>query len=579
MSIQNSNLANYGYDTVVAVTQKGINNAIETYYNDTHTFSALSLYFIKDADGTPKQVDLSGITVGSNSINVDPLSGTAKTPLTQAQINIIKSSNLWFAFNLYIGNPAGYAAAKYLIINPGSNTVNYDLLCKTLHVAFWNPDNSTWVDVLQTSKEEFNINASVNLETVISNANITQTVQNGIDYIMSTYNLSSTDLNIQQLLFDADSAVVSPTSTLTQVDPSCSVFKPLIQQFAKSYFATYLAQAPALDYAVTQNNTSTLLPTKMDIFAGAFVDSSGNPITNPTEDQQDLATLNYLFATGTDPLNGGKQFNWNWLEDNGTTSHNPDLDPTADVNKYDGAIAIRRDAFASYFHKQLTPYVLSNYYKATSIDVGNAFVGTPEYTIEIDWFPLNSTDGVQKFNPGMAGLAPDTLLSYECTSRISQEGWATNGSMTVNTFFYLTLAVDTPSYPQTTSANLILTQALWVIIDSVNSGTISNPDYNKHVISKTYVDNFSVVIDSNGDLNLVNTGSKLTDTSDPNPPTYISEAMQMFKNWGTAYAFTAVPVTMPKQFVFPGGNAFTFQDAQFSKNSDVVCHIKYMAEN
>jgi hypothetical protein len=579
MSLQQSYLAQpgYGYDMVVSVTQKGLNNGIQTYYDDTHTFSAVSFYFIKGTDGAPKQVDLSGIIVGDTSINIDPLSGTAKVPLTQAQINTIKASNLWFAFNMYIGNPAG-DVQNYLTINPGSNTVDYYLLCKTLHVAFWNPDNSSWVDILQNTKNEFNINATISLQPVISNNNITKTVQNGINYIMSTYNLSSTDLNIQQLLFDADTAVLSPTSTLTGLASSCSVFTPLMQQFAKSYFSTYLVQAPALDYAVTQNNTSTLLPTNMVFFTNAFVDGTGKPYASPTEDQQDLATLSYLFSTGSDSLTAGKQFNWNFLDDNGS-SHNPDLDTNADVNKYDGTIAINRNAFAKYLHKQLESYVLGNYYKATSIDVGNAFAGTPEYTIEIDWVSLNSNDGVQPLNVSMVGAGPDTLLSYACSSNVAQEGWASNGSMTANVLFMLTLVVDTPNYGQTCSKDFILTQTIWVHINSINSGTISNPDYNKYVISKTYTDTFSLVIDNSGDLNLVNTNSKLSDYSDPNPPTYINEAMQMFKNWNTAAAFEKVPVTMPQQFVFPGGNAFIFKDAEFSEYSDLVCHIKYLSED
>ena len=569
----------YGYDMVVSVTQKGLNNAIETYYNDTHTFKPVSFYFTKNTDGTPLQVDQSNII---SQAGIDPLSGTATKPLTQDQINALKGSNLWFAFSIYIGNPPhipGTPPPNYLIINPGSNTVDYYLLCRTLHVAFWNPDNNTWVEILQTKEEDFKINATVNLHTLTSSNNITEVVQNGISYIMSTYNLSSTDLNIQQLLFDADSAVVSPTSTLTGLDSSCSVFASLMQQFAKSYFSTYLAQAPALDYAVTQNNTSSLLPTCMSLFTGAFVDGKGNPVP-VTKDGAiaGLSTINYLFSTNGDALNAGKQFNWNYLDDNGN-SQDPDTDSNADVNKYDGVIAINRHAFANYFHQQLKHYVLTNCYKATGIKIGNAYAGTPEYTIDIDWFPYNAGGGVQPLDLSMVGSGPDTLLSYGCSSMVTQEGWAEKGSMTVNTLFGLTLQVDTPEYGQTCSKNLILTQEISVFINSIQSGTSSNPDYAKYVISKTYVDTFTWLIDNSGNINLSNTNSQCLDYSDQNPPEYIIEAMVNFKNWNTAAAFTQVPVTMPRQFVFPGGNAFALKDAQFSAYSDAVCHIKYQAQD
>lgn len=586
MSLSQSYLVQpaYGYDMVASLTQKGINNAIYYYYNDATIngvpiFSVVNCYFIKNTDGTPKQVGLSDITVNGASINVDPLSGTAKVPLNQSQIDTIKASNLWFAFSIYIGNPVGDSSATYLTVNPGSNTVDFYLQCKTLHVAFWNSDNSAWVDITQNAKNEFNINATVNLQTVISNNNITDDVQNGVNYIIKTYNLSSTDLNIQQLLFDAESAIVSPASTISGLDSSCSVFTPLMQQFAKSYFATYVAQAPALDYAITQNNTSSLLPTSMELFTGAYVDGNGNPVPVTKDDAiANLSTINYLFSTNGDALKPAKQFNWNFLDDNG--SPDPNLDTNADVNKYDGTVAINRNAFANYLHKQLETYVLNNYYKATSIDVGNAFVGTPEYIIEIDWpRVLNAGDGVQPLNTSMVGAGPDTLLSYSCSSNVTQEGWASNGSMTASVVFMLTLAVDTPNYGQTCSKDFILTQTIWVHINSVNSGTISNPDYNKYVISKTYTDTFSLVIDNSGNLNLLNTNSQVHDNSDTNPPVYITDAMQMFTNWNTAAAFTQVPVTMPQQFVFPGGNAFTFKDAAFSAYSDLVCHVKYLSED
>jgi len=577
MSLSQSNLihSQYGYGMVASITQKGLNNAIETYYNDTHTFSAISYYFIKDTDGTPKQVDLSGITAGGSAINIDPLSGTAKVPLTQTQINTIKESNLWFAFNIFIGNPAGYAAAKYLTINPGSNTVDYYLLCRTLHVVFWNPDNSTWVDVLQTSKEEFNINAAVSLQTVTSNNNITPTVQNGINYIMSTYNLSSTDLNIQQLLFDANSAVVSPTSTLSQVDPSCSVFKPLMQQFAKSYFNTYLAQAPALDYAVTQNNTSSLLPTSMELFAGAFVDGNGNPYATPTEDQQDLATLNYLFSADGSPLNPGKQFNWNFLDDNGA-SHNPDMDTNADVNKFDGAIAVNRDAFAKYLDNHLKSYALGNCW-TPSITVGTNPALQYEYDVDINFDTYAPYCGVQAFDENqIMGGSPDRLVSYLHNGTDTKTGWSNGDTMTVGTHFQL--LVDVSAVMQT----LTISQGLWISVTATGNPILEgHPPYKGSPVNKTYTDTFSINVDDTGNLCLTNIKSEPGDTSDnpANIPQYVSDALSRWVKWTDAADFKDLPVIMPKQFVFPGGNAFDFKDAKFSDTSDLVCHVKYLSEN
>ncbi len=577
MSLSQSYLAQpaYGYDMVASVTQKGINNAIETYYNDTHTFSAVSFYFIKNTDGTPLQVDQSVIT--SQTGGVDPLSGTAKIPLTQAQINAVKGSNLWFAFNIYIGNPAGYAGAEYLTINPGSNTVDYYLLCKTLHVAFWNPDNSTWVDILQNTKEEFNINATVNLQTVISSNNVTNDVQNGINYIIKTYNLSSTDLNIQQLLFDADSAVVSPTSTLSGLDSSCSVFTPLMQQFTKSYFATYLAQAPALDYAVTQNNTSTLLPTSMSLFTGALVDSKGNPVPVTKDDAvADLSTINYLFATNGNTLNAGKQFNWNYLDDNGN-SQDPDKDSNADVNKYDGAIAINRDAFAKYLGSRLLPYVMENCLQP-SISVGTDMYQN-EWDVDFTQGALEPlAKGFQPFSQSAVEMdGSDMLLYYASNTSQRSGGWQAADYLSWQNAFELSAVLA--------GQTLTISQTMTVNIDTVWSGNAPGCAAKGTPVNRTYTDVFNIVIDDSGMPCFINTSSTPAHKDDTTaftpsqPPANIIGSLNGLISSLTAGNFDQLPVIMPTTFVFPGGNAFNFKDAQFSDNSDLVCHVKYLSEN
>jgi hypothetical protein len=84
-----------------------------------------------------------------------------------------------------------------------------------------------------------------------------------------------------------------------------------------------------------------------------------------------------------------------------------------------------------------------------------------------------------------------------------------------------------------------------------------------------------VIVDTQGNVNLANTNTQVEDNSDPNLPPYIQQTMASFNNWGTAYNFKQVPITMPKQFVFPGANSFTFSNAGFSQYSDLVCNVRF----
>src|ERR1700744_4724216 len=101
MSIQNSNLAKFGYDTVVSVTQKALNNAIETYYK-TAKFSPVTYYFIKDGSGNPVAVDKATLLATYTS-NIDPLGNN----VTASQQKTLAASQFYFAFNFTIGNPQG----------------------------------------------------------------------------------------------------------------------------------------------------------------------------------------------------------------------------------------------------------------------------------------------------------------------------------------------------------------------------------------------------------------------------------------------------------------------------------------
>src|ERR1700744_2422010 len=81
MSIQSSYLVQpkYGYDMVVAVTQKALNNTIKDYYANVAgsktPFTQQTCYFVKDATGNPLAIDKASLLALTN--NIDPLTITS----------------------------------------------------------------------------------------------------------------------------------------------------------------------------------------------------------------------------------------------------------------------------------------------------------------------------------------------------------------------------------------------------------------------------------------------------------------------------------------------------------------------
>jgi hypothetical protein len=339
----------------------------------------------------------------------------------------------------------------------------------------------------------------------------------------------------------------------------------LLEQFISAYLNAFNSVvSPVLNYSIVQQNSATLVPTSMDFCFEQVVDSNGKVISNPNAAQLSQCTLNYLFAMGGKTLPASKQFNWNWLN-------------AGDVASYNGAMAINRDSLAAHFDSQLKTYVLGNCW-IPAVSFGNLVIG--EYQVDIDFGTYAKSYGVQPFDMNQfAAGSPDTLLLYAFNGKGSATGFSSNDTMAVSTHYQLQLDVELPeSTAPFLSKTLTLTQMLNIRVDATgNSALQGYTPYGGSPLCKTFADTFSVIVDPQGNVNLARTGGTVIDISDNpnNIPGYVSDALSKWVAWETASAFTQVPVSMPKQFVFPGGDTFTFTNAGFSTYSDLVCNVTY----
>src|ERR1700744_3316139 len=556
MSTQLSYLsqAGYGYDTIVAVSQIGVNSTFKNYYTAAKGKSpTVTAYFIKDSSGNAVQVDQATLLAQTNGI--DPLTVTSAQ---SAQIAALKKSPFYFAFSFIPGDPASVASwnYNYLKFIPGTQKVIYTLCCRTIQLAFYDTVANNWVNDSQTSTL-YSINSTITLQNVLNNDNLPPNVQQELE------DMGNAGLSVYQLLFDMDTAVVDPSTNIPVLENNNPIFAPLAQNFITAYLnASNAVVAPVLNYSITQPNSATLTPTSLNFCFEQLVDDDGKVIAAPTLAQQNLSTLNYLFATGGKPLPPVAQINWNWL----------------DEDDYQGAMAVNRNTLAHYFDAQLKSYVYANCW-VPGIEVGNLMTG--EYRVDINTGLYNpSIWGVQAFNINdLYAGSPDTLVQYIFTAKAEATGWATTDTMTVTTYFELTLNVDTPT-DNPLSQTLTLGQSLWIMVDATgNAGIKGNTPYNGAPIKKLFTDVFTIGIGTTGDLVFTNSSSTVDDQSDSsaNVPEYVQQALGTYVTWAAASSFTQVPISMPKQFVFPGGTTFTFKNAGFSQYSDLVCNITYNA--
>lgn len=550
MGLQQSNLnqTDYGYDTVVAISQRALNAAIRAFYQRTATdgtFKETVLYFGEDLSGQPFLITDPIAEFGDfEPWGIPSWKGMENMPDDMAMF----LNRIYFGFKFTPGDPSkeGALDVNYVALNPATQNINYSLLCESIQVVFYESATEEWVNSTQSVSSEFNINADVQLLTVLDSTNLPTIVQTQIS------NMSN--ISVAQLTLDLDSAVVSPTSSITGLVPSYSVFLPLMTAFSQAYFNTYKnTEGPVLNYSIINNAVTqpTLQPTSMQFCIDEYIATDGSALTKA---EMNLRTLNYQYAVCGNKLAAPAQLNWNWLDD-----------PASDGATFNGAISISRKAFAEYLKNQLTTYVASNCFTADVVceEISGGDVFLASFLADYDLSNL-----AEPFQPFLASQSNgDLMLSFAHSSPASAIGKAcTEDYMNATTSFLLTVTIE--------GANLIIYQELKLDIDSV----INKTQYSGTPINKTYTDYFEPVIQDNGILSFQNIPAKSqqTDTSVAiNFPGEEGGWLSSYIAGIPAASFQQVPVDMSQQFVFPGGSAVTYKNAQFSAFSDLACNITY----
>ncbi|RHZ70285.1 hypothetical protein CDV55_101765 [Aspergillus turcosus] len=512
-SYSNSNLSSprYGYDFVVATTQISINAILldlEFLSQITEpTVTACYVYDKKSSSTIP--IDYHTLIQEANG--ADPFSvPDGSDPKTDQDLINLQNVQFVGAFRATVGLPSGVDPADLPdLVTLGADTsqVLFNLLCSDFTVV-GTMDFASQVDMRFSTVDQDAYNK------------LPPAVQNELK------NLSGTAFSVQQLLFNLDNAGLSSTPSIANIPSGSPLWDLLESTFVSQYF--------------TQMQSS-----------GQPLLGNGQPYSNPTDAQKQMATLNYLCAINNNNLPPAVQFNWNWVD-------------ISDQSNFDGVVSVNRNDFAAYLAGPMAAYA-------------SQYCIQPTCHVDFDGTSIVFSCSLQNNSPNVtAVLSGDNVMtmSYIGTDSDSKViDYNTSASLQITATYTMNMFFS--------GTRVTITQQQ-VIYVNIQGSTTRGADGN--MVDTTITDTYDLYIDEGGNLGCSCTSQTvITPTFPPISPirnffTGLGDISQ--KILGEIQDFQGgqlsdMPLAPFQKFVFPGGNTFTFKNVQFSNNQDLVTAITY----
>jgi hypothetical protein len=549
----------YGYDFVVATTQESINATMKAYLAGLNAPEVIQCY-VYDQNNNPQLIDYNKLLqqAGITDLFAIP-NGTATT-----DPRLVSLANVGFAyaFKAAIGLPPGYAPTDIpdiVTLNPSTSTAVFNLMCSEFTVVelSYGPRNqNTWLNQSQPSGDAWIFSSNVALQSLTVGSEqynkLPPDVQKQIN------NLGANAFSVQQLLFDLDNAALESVPKITNVAPGTPLYTALQTVFLGAYFTQMQASGqPVLGYTIAQSTVqpSSLTLTSFELEANAYVGSNGTPVSSPTTQEQQVQPLCYLCAANGNKLNPPTQFNWNWID-------------LTEASQHQGVMSINRNTLANWIAAELAPMLPANCY---SPHVRVWLSGTFDTTVNYQWGLTSGQTPTQTIP-----AAGPVVLTFSYQSPTAEDDAGLNGDMgemKLSSSFNVTVTFQ--------GDTIVITQHLvvYTYVRSLATGAGGN------VVDKTVTDTYTLAVDQNGDLKASQTTTTQDNSQSPgtngflNFFTGLNDLLDDAKSWANNFAgarLQSLPISVAQNFVFPGGNTFTFSDVCFSNNQDLVSHITYV---
>jgi len=575
-------------DFVVATTQASINSGLLEYLNEQDQ-PVQYLCFEQDDNNYPtKQVSLDEVLAKTGGIN--PFYIPDNVPAGDSRVQALSNANFGVGVMLQMGMPLGHTPdtlPPIVTLNTASN-VTFNLFCRDVKVVSitWGRHGAKWNVFSQPQGgQPWSMKVSVDLTLAGLDAKLDTPYFNSHPKARDQLrrqleNLSGTAFSLQQLLFDLDSAVLQTVPDFSSVtDPDA---KNILETYFRNIYFKSAKERGLPLVAVTAvaqpEDKSSLQMTAFERIVNRLKDGSYRPISNPTSEQANVTTLDYLCVVDNHPRPQISDLDWNWMQ-------------PGDVDDSSGVIAINRDTLAQYIADTLI--TKAAFYCQTPV-VGTSLISFQDSGALLQKTYPASGDQVLhlEFNASAQG---DQAQSYgqdhvRCKTRV-QTAYKLD-------LFFQDSVIKVVQWAQTK-----VTCWLTKIYSNPDSDgiSISVDGYEIYldmtIIDKTLTDTYALSVNQNGGLQLVHSDGQTTDKSDSEPSLrkdpsqrFPDELYDLFVNLLQPFLSQArdnvnqlshgdlheLQISQLHSFIFPGARVFTYKEPFFSDHQDLVCKITYV---
>jgi hypothetical protein len=590
MSASQSNLSDphYGYDLVVAVTQASINATLKQLLAGL-TAPEVTVCYVYDENNNLVPIDYQ--TLLTNAQGSDPFKvPNGANPTNDKDLVNLTNANFAGGVRAMLGLPDVPLANLPAVATLGTGTsapVLFNLLCAEFQITGfqYGPRGSTsWINASQPSGGTpwyFSANVYLNSTTVDPNSPVPPAVQRRIAELQHQVKNA---FSIQKLFLDLSTAVLESVPAIVGIPPGWPVWNLITTVFLGSYLTELQKTGdPVLSYSFTLNapRPTTLELGSVSRECDPLLDSSGQPITNPTPAQQNAAALVYVGTQSTTPP-VPVPFPWNWMELN-------------DVTAFSGVQSVRRDVFLTYFNALINPGV-SPLCLATNVSLTHS---GEDFTVS---YSSKQSDAPQVFRPIMPIGAP----AADGFTDVLSLGFANNSHDDSTSSTHLveiwgdynynlsgTVAVNGNQIRIKVEATVYMSFAHREVF--VNYTDLSGANY----YDKTLTVLYTLGVDQNGALQVTQTNSVADNSAawDFSPKGILgglglendvkNGVTSVQQNLGSYIdsAFTGYVNNMTdtingyRAWVFAGNDAFTFKKVSFSQGLDLIAQLTYVNPN
>lgn len=571
MSANQSNLSDpkYGYDMVVATTQASVNATMEEWLSKYNSTPFIQAYvFDPNHPSGQSGAVLTDFTKLVQTLGFDPFTIPNNTPSDDPRIKALMDQKFMFAFEIEIGIPNFPVSQIPPVIqfNQEGSYVTYNMVCKTFKVISLEPglyNQTTWVNLSQDdASSPWVFGFTIDLD--LRGDNINNHFHNlPPDLQQQIKNLGEDMFSVQQLFLDLNAAGLSNSVTITGLAPTSQAYFVLTQVFLNTYLAELSKNGGImLGFGVVSSQpfpqNVSIIPTNLNFEISSYKDQTGKATTDYNE-----YTLNYLIMSEGRTMPAPTQFMWNWVEIN-------------DVSKYAGVMAVNRNTFVSFLNKLISGS-LPDICKIPTVTFSVNLIKA-----EFSWSYKNDP-GPFSFNSVQNGGSHVLTFSYSKSASASDTFVPNWGNFGVD------YSVVSDVYIQGNTIKVVTTLNMHCHVNV--DGGVTDGNWAKYQSTVQY----TLGVDTHGRITVAQTGPDIVDQSEKPDPGWWSKLVSLgtidgvvstiqssvqpwLKGFLTSDANDiAAMLNSSSGWVFPGSQTFTFTNAAFSDNQDLVSDILYIS--